>query len=136
MSFGSITNSLCTFSRNLISVSKLDAIGFTFTFGNRCSNLFKNNSFIGSEILMDDLYKLKFDVDFSASLMCIHQNIGIKRNVANENSAFLWHKRLGHVSKERLQRLVKNEILPNLDFTDLGLCVDCIKGKQTQHNKK
>ena len=21
-------------------------------------------------------------------------------------------------------------------FTDLGLCVDCIKGKQTKHNKK
>src|ERR1044072_7872048 len=51
----------------------------------------------------------------------------------NESSAFLWHKRLGHISKERL---VKNEILPNLDFTDLGLCVDCIKGKQTRHNKK
>ena len=26
--------------------------------------------------------------------------------------------------------------LPNLDFADLGLCVDCIKGKQTKHNKK
>ena len=56
--------------------------------------------------------------------------------MANENSAYLWHKRLGHISKERLQRLVKNEILPNLDFTDLSLCVECIKGKQTKHNKK
>ena len=56
--------------------------------------------------------------------------------MANENSAYLWHKHLGHVSKERLQRLVKNKILPNLDFVDLGLCVDCIKGKQTKHNKK
>ena len=46
------------------------------------------------------------------------------------------HKRLGHISNERLQRLVKNEILPNLEFTDIGLCVDCIKGKQTKHNKK
>ena len=49
--------------------------------------------------------------------------------MANENSAYLWHKHLGHISKERLQRLVKNEILPNLEFTDLDLCVDCIKGK-------
>lgn len=32
--------------------------------------------------------------------------------------------------------MVKNEILQNLDFIDLGLCVDCIKGKQTRHNKK
>jgi len=43
---------------------------------------------------------------------------------------------LGHISKERIQRLVKNEILPNLDFTDLNVCVDCIKGKQTKHIKK
>ena len=75
---------------------------------------------------MDGLYKLKLDINFYASLMCIHQNIGIKRSMANENSAYLWHKCLGHISKERL---VKNEILPNLEFTVLGFCVDCIKGK-------
>ncbi|GKC62847.1 retrovirus-related pol polyprotein from transposon TNT 1-94, partial [Tanacetum coccineum] len=46
------------------------------------------------------------------------------------------HKRFGHISKERLQRLVKNKILPNLDFTDFGLCVECIKAKQTKLNKK
>ena len=34
-------------------------------------------------------------------------------------SVCLWHKRLGHISKERLERLVKNEILPNLDFSNL-----------------
>ena len=43
---------------------------------------------------------------------------------------------MGHISRERLERLVKDEILPNLDFTDLGVCVDCIKGKQTKHIKK
>ena len=35
-----------------------------------------------------------------------------------------------------MERLIKNEILPNLDFTDLNICVDCIKGKQTKHTKK
>jgi len=43
---------------------------------------------------------------------------------------------LGHISKEMMERLVKNEILSNLDFTDLNVCVDCIKGKQTKHIKK
>jgi hypothetical protein len=43
---------------------------------------------------------------------------------------------LGHISRERLERLVKDGILPNLDFTDLSVCVDCIKGKQTKHTKK
>ena len=124
-------------SRNLVYVSKLDVIGFTFKIEKGYFNLFnKNDSLIGSRIHMDGLYKLKLDVNFFASLMCVHHNIGIKRSIANENSAYLWHKRLGLISKERLQRLVKNEILPNPEFTDLGLCVDCIKGKQTKPNKK
>ena len=112
-------------------------MGFSFKIGKGCFSLFnKDDSFIGSGILVDGLYSLKLDVDFSVSLMCVHQNIRIKRSMANENSTYLWHKRLGHISKERLQRLVKNEILPNLDFTDLVLCVDYIKEKQTKHNKK
>ena len=66
-------------SRNLVSVSKLDVIGFTFKIGNGCFNLFnKNDSLIGSGIHMDGLYKLKLDVNFFASLMCVHHNIGIK----------------------------------------------------------
>ena len=124
-------------SRNLVYVSKLDVIGFTFKIGNGCFNLFnKNDSLIGSKIHMDGLYKLKLDVNFSTSLMCVHLNIGINRSMKNENSTYLWHKCLGHISKERLQRLVKYEILPNLEFIDLGLCVDCIKGKHIKHNKK
>jgi transposase InsO family protein len=43
---------------------------------------------------------------------------------------------LGHISRERLERLVKNRILSNRDFTNLGVCVDCIKGKQTKYTKK
>jgi len=35
-----------------------------------------------------------------------------------------------------MERSAKNEILLNLDFTDLNVCVDCIKGKQTKHTKK
>jgi len=35
-----------------------------------------------------------------------------------------------------MKRLIKNEILPYLDFTDLNICVGCIKGKQAKHTKK
>ena len=53
-----------------------------------------------------------------------------KHGVINEMSASLWHKRLGHIFKERVQRLVKNEILNDLDFTYLKICVNCIKGNK------
>ena len=36
---------------------------------------------------------------------------------------------LGHISKQRMERLTKDEILPDLDFLDFSTSVDCIKGK-------
>ena len=35
-----------------------------------------------------------------------------------------------------MKRLIKNEILLDLDFKDLNICVDCINGKQTKHINK
>ena len=57
-----------------------------------------------------------------------------KHSAHNEKLAFLWHKRLDHISKERVTRLVKSEILSHLDFVDRNVCVDCIKGMQTSHS--
>ncbi|RDX66045.1 hypothetical protein CR513_55230, partial [Mucuna pruriens] len=68
--------------------------------------------------------------------LTLHHNVGIKRSSVNEHSTFLWHKHLGYISRERMERLVKNVILPYLDFIDINICVDCIKGKQTKHTKK
>jgi hypothetical protein len=98
--------------------------------------LFKNSSFVGFGSLCDGLYKLNLNSRFAESLLTLHHNVGTKRNLINESSSYLWHRRLGHISKERMERLIKDGILPNLDFTDLDVCVDCIKGKQTKHIKK
>lgn len=32
--------------------------------------------------------------------------------------------------------MVKNEILQNLGFIDLNICVECIKGKHTKHTNE
>ena len=48
----------------------------------------------------------------------------------------LWHRRLGHISIDRIKRLVKDGVLSTLDYTDLETCVDYIKGKQTNKSKK
>jgi hypothetical protein len=122
--------------RNLISLFKLDIDGYYFTFRNKKFNLFKNTLFVGSRNLCDGLYKLSLNSHFAESLITLHHNVGTKRSLINENSFILWHRRLSHISKERLERLVKDEILPNLYFTDFNVCVDCIKGKQTKHTKK
>jgi len=123
-------------SRNLVSLSKLDVARYYFNFGNGCFSLYKRTCLIGSDTLYDGLYKLNLDNLYAETLMTSHHNVDTKCSLVNECVAFLWHKRLRHISKEMMERLVKNEILPNLDFTDLNVCVDYIKGKQRKHIKK
>ena len=54
----------------------------------------------------------------------------------SEDSSILWHQRLGHISIDRIKRLINDRILSTLDFTDFDTCVDCIKDKQTNKSKK
>jgi len=111
-------------SRNVVSLSKLDVTGYSFNFGNGCFS-----HLIGTSVLCDDLYKLKLDGLYVETVLTLHYNVGTTHSLVNEQSVFLWHKRLGHISRERMKRLIKNKILPDLDFTDLNICVNCIKGK-------
>jgi hypothetical protein len=127
--------------RNLISVSKLDNDGFRLSFGQGCFSMFRDNIFVGSGILENGMYRIYLDKLFSESLcvshnISLHDNVGSKRGRSSESSSFLWHKRLAHILRERMSILVKDNILPSLDFTDFGTCVECIKGKQTKHTKK
>lgn len=55
---------------------------------------------------------------------------GVKHKLTSENSTSLWHKRLGHISKKRIERLVSYGILDPLNFLDFDMCVNCIKEKQ------
>jgi len=73
---------------------------------------------------------------YAETILTLHHNVGTKPSLVNEQFVFLWHKRLGHISRERMKILIKNEILYDLDFTDLNICVDYIKRKQTKHTKK
>ena len=79
---------------------------------------------------------MKLNGLYAETILTLYHNVGTKRSLVYERSVLLWHKRLDHISRERIKRLIKNEILPGLDFTDLNICVDCIKGKQIEHTKK
>jgi hypothetical protein len=64
-------------------------------------------------------------------------NVQIKRKRCdNETSAKLWHCRLGHILRGRIEQLTKVEILHPLDFLDTEYCIDCIKGKYVKQIKK
>ena len=125
-----------SFSRNLISVSRLLPYGFTFKFISISFHFIKDNIIVGDGILDNCLFKLYLNPSLNHSLTTVHGNVGIKSGVINEKYSILWHKRLGHISIERIKRLVNDGVLEALDFIDFDICVDCIKGKQTNMTKK
>jgi hypothetical protein len=59
-----------------------------------------------------------------------------KKWKGTSTSSKLWHCRLGHISRGRMERLIKNDVLLPLDFSDADKCVDCIKGKYAKTIKK
>ncbi|KAL4569139.1 hypothetical protein LXL04_024770 [Taraxacum kok-saghyz] len=124
-------------TRNLISVSKLAKEGFTLTFRYDDVVISSGSQIIGHGCLDGNLYRLRLDNKFMESFISfnVDENLG-KRKQEGETSSMLWHQRLGHISRERMLRLVKDEVLPNLNFSDFEKCVKCMKGKMTKGNKK
>ena len=121
-----------SFRRNLISISSLDKSGFSCSFGNNKVSLYENSNLIGSVYLNDNLYM--FDIVSFYNEILQTSSRGTKRKL-NEDSATLWHKRLGYISKQRIQRPVSDGILEPLDLIEFQVCVECIKGKRTNKRK-
>ena len=103
-----------SFSQILISVSRLVPFEYSFNFKDTSFELFYNSKCIGNGILSDGLYLL--GLQNYATYSSMHVQIGIKRHNINENSSMLWHRRLGHISTNRIKRLVKDGVLNTLDF--------------------
>lgn len=124
-----------SFRRNVISISALDKSSYSCSFGNEKFNLFHDSKLASSGSLpgYDNLYLIDTIASFNESLHLSTRCI--KKKLTSENSVALWHKRLGYISRWRIERLVSDEILNPLDFTDFDVCVNCIKNKQTNKRR-
>jgi hypothetical protein len=64
-------------------------------------------------------------------------NVSTKRKRCDDaTSAKLWHYHLGHISRGGIERLIKDDILTPLDFSNSDYCIDCIKEKYAKQVKK
>jgi hypothetical protein len=130
-----------TLQRNLISVLCLDNDGYDCHFGNGKCKIMFNNACIGLAFLQGELYLLSLRENVN-SVCDVNENVSSSKNINRKRkrthhaSSKLWHCRLGHISRGRIERLVKNEILPPLEFSDLEQCIECIKGKYVKKINK
>ena len=123
-----------SFFRNLISISRLVPLGFSFNFTDSGFSLSNKSKVIGYGALSNGLFHIRLHNDVTYNSM--HVTTGLKRYVMNEESSILWHQILEHISIERMKKLVNDGVLSTLDFADFETCVHCIKGKQINKSKR
>ena len=56
--------------------------------------------------------------------------------IDNISESYLWHCRLDHVNKSRIDRLIKERVLEIDDCESLQTCESCLLGKMTKSSFK
>lgn len=115
---------------NLLSVAQMVRNGNRVSFdANGCHIFNKNGDLIGVAPLIDNMYKLQLARD---SIVFAAAAVDKVRDDNNNNTSFIWHRRLGHVNFDTLKQISKTA--NGLDFVDVkaAQCETCIMGKQSR----
>ncbi|KAK4381044.1 hypothetical protein Sango_3005600 [Sesamum angolense] len=110
--------------KNIISISLLDNAGFEFLINKNCFYLMKD----GSSHLLGKLNNGLYILQRSDWIMTA-QN---KRKLENLENAQIWHARLGHISQDRMKRLVDSKSLEIDNLDNLPACESCLEGNMTK----
>ncbi|KAL0439310.1 UNVERIFIED_CONTAM: hypothetical protein Slati_2414000 [Sesamum latifolium] len=110
--------------KNIISIPILDSDGYTFLIDKNYFYLVHEDVYHILGTLVNDLYILQ-----QSNLIMTAQH---KRKVDNHENAQIWHARLGHISKDRIRRLVDSKSLDIDDLDHLPTCESCLKEKMTK----
>ncbi|GJW39076.1 zinc finger, CCHC-type containing protein [Tanacetum coccineum] len=101
-------------TRGVISVSRLYEDGFINRFVNNTIQVSRNNMVYFSAIPRDGI----FEIDLSNSYTNENSiyTVSNKRAKLDLDSALLWHCRLGHISKKRIEKLQHDGLLNSTDL--------------------
>nr|GEV13491.1 hypothetical protein [Tanacetum cinerariifolium] len=103
-------------TRGVISVSRLYEDGFVNRFVDNTIQVSRNNMVYFSAIPRDGI----FEIDFN------------KRAKLDLDSALLWHCRLGHICKKRIEKLQHDGLLDSSNLRAFEKCVSCMSGKMAR----
>ncbi|GJX68833.1 retrotransposon protein, putative, ty1-copia subclass [Tanacetum coccineum] len=118
-------------TRGVILVSRLYDDGFINRFENDKSILVsKNNLIYFNAVPRDDIFEIVLsNSNINNSSMYAVSN---KRAKLNLDSSLLWHYRLGHISKKRIEKLQHDGLLNSIDYVSFEKCIPCLFGKMAQ----
>ncbi|GKE80402.1 retrotransposon protein, putative, ty1-copia subclass, partial [Tanacetum coccineum] len=118
-------------TRGVISVSRLFDDGFINRFDdNNVISVSKDNLVYFMAVPRDGI----FEIDMSCSNTNDSSMYAItnKRAKINLDSSLLWHCRLGHISKKRIEKLQHEGLLNSNVIESLGKCVSCMSRKMAR----
>nr|GEW89812.1 hypothetical protein [Tanacetum cinerariifolium] len=105
-------------TRGVISVSRLFDNGFVNCFDdNSVILVFKNNLVYFKVVPRDGIYEI--DMSYSNTNDSSMYAITNKRAKIDLDSSLLWHCRLGHISKKRIEKLPHDGLLNSIDIESL-----------------
>nr|GEZ27074.1 hypothetical protein [Tanacetum cinerariifolium] len=114
-------------TRGVIFVSRLYEDGFVNRFVDNTIQVSRNNMVYLSVIPRDGI----FEIDLSNSLTNKSSIYAVsnKRAKVDLDFALLWHYRLRHISKKRIEKLQHDRLLDSSDLRAFEKCVSCMSGK-------
>nr|GEV58129.1 hypothetical protein [Tanacetum cinerariifolium] len=117
-------------TRGVISVSRLYKDGFVNRFVDNTIQVSRNNMVYFCVIPRDDI----FEIDLSNFLTNESSVYAVrnKRAKLDLDSALLWHCRIGHISKKRIEKLQHDGLLNSSDLTAFKKCVSFMSGKMAR----
>ncbi|KAJ9547497.1 hypothetical protein OSB04_020040 [Centaurea solstitialis] len=111
--------------KNVISFDLLVDQGFCYKYDYKLISCFKNDVFYFKATPSNGLYILNLQENREVYHIS-------KRSKEIEDQTYLWHCRLGHINKKRIEKLQKGGFLGSFDFRPFDNCESCLSGKMTK----
>nr|GEV47134.1 hypothetical protein [Tanacetum cinerariifolium] len=118
-------------TRGVVSVFCLVDKGFTQCFTNFGLSVSLNNMLYFNAITVNGIYEIDM-LDSTLPIVNLIYYISNKRTKSNLDSTYLWHCRLAHINKKRIEKLQHDGLLKSTDNEPSDQCVSCIYGKMTK----
>ena len=114
----------------------VDYLNNVITFDNKCVIISRNGVNIFSANLANCLYTLRPNNQslLNTELFKVEQPKSKKQKISQDNDTYLWYLRLGHINLDRINKLVKDGPLRELNVGTLLACESCLEGKMIKRH--
>ncbi|KAJ9566373.1 hypothetical protein OSB04_002339 [Centaurea solstitialis] len=112
--------------KNVLSFDLLVDQEFYYKYDYKMFSVFKDNIFYFKATPVNGLYTVNLQ-DNSSEIYHIS-----KRSKDIEDQTYLWHCRLGHINKKRVELLLKGGFLGTFNYKPFDNCESCLSGKMTK----